>query len=168
MGTGLLSACSSVFSDVVNQSGIWKQLFEATAKRGEQYVTDPARLSSVHKLTNSTWCGEPGLAECFRMPNQNILARVGFKRALGCLLSHRCIECGLSTCTANPITMSRICDSCAKQSPQSFTLLRSYAKVHTRSTPILLFDGFVWWFRTRSFYRRKSVRKSHQQLSEPV
>ena len=130
---GLFSASSSVFRDVVNQSGIWKQLFEATAKRGEQYVPDPARLGSVHNLKVWTWNGETGLAECFRMPNQQIIARVGFKKALGCLLSHHCIECGLSTNTANPITMSRICASCAKQSPQSFTLLRSNAKVHARS-----------------------------------
>ena len=133
MVTGLLSACSSVFSDVVNQSGIWKQLFEATAKRGEQYVPNPACLASVHPLKVWTWNGETGLAECFRTPTQQILARVGFKKALGCLLSHRCIECGLSTTTANPITMSRICASCAKQSQSSFTLLRSYAKVHARN-----------------------------------
>jgi hypothetical protein len=57
-----------------------------------------------------------------------ILERVGYKHAARCLLSKTCFNCGMRAGHANPLTMTRICETCDKEEEPSWVITKSKAR----------------------------------------
>lgn len=70
----------------------------------------------------------PGILDCFAKPDPQIIAKVGWKRAAGCLLSKSCFHCGKMAAMANPLTMMRICGTCAQSDEHDCLISTSKAK----------------------------------------
>ena len=68
------------------------------------------------------------MLRCFLVPDEKVIARVGFKRAAGCLLSKSCFLCEKMAANANPITFTRVCKPCASAYEASFLISKSKAK----------------------------------------
>jgi hypothetical protein len=65
---------------------------------------------------------------CFSKPDKNIIAKVGYKRAAGCLLGKSCHACGKMAANANPLLFTRVCKPCAVADEASFPINKSKAK----------------------------------------
>ena len=75
-----------------------------------------------------SWNGEAGLLPFFLEPDERTLEKVGYKHAVGCLLSRHCFTCGKIVATANPFTMTRVCEQCCEKNQDSYAISKSKAK----------------------------------------
>ncbi|CAB9500492.1 expressed unknown protein [Seminavis robusta] len=115
---GNLSIGNKTLAKLVEDCAVWKTLFE--------------EISAAPMLEGTSsgiaWHGEEGLLPCFTNPDPRILQRVGYKHALGLLVSKTCQNCGILAGSAGPISLKRLCKICSKQDSSSWICVKTKAK----------------------------------------
>lgn len=125
---GHLSICSKTVSNMTEETGAWKCVFEAAAAAGQVCKNEVVPFLWHKDHPKVTWNGEAGMLECFAKPSPQVLASVGYKHAARCLLTKTCFLCGKMAGNANPITMMRTCDGCADSNESMWIIAKSKAK----------------------------------------
>jgi hypothetical protein len=126
---GRLSVCSKGISSLfgVEEAAVWKKVFERCVEAGKNFYEQRFGFRFSDR-TCRPWNGQSSLLECFAAPAPRVLAKVGYKRATGCLMGKSCTGCGLMESHANPLTLLRMCNSCSDADESSWLLLKSKAK----------------------------------------
>ena len=104
---GRLSVSSKEIQKVFQETEVWKVLWTRAVEAGRQ-CGDKEGVP-LREYTRMRWHNEEGLLPCFLDPHLEILEQVGYKHALGCLVSKSCRRCGKMAGNANPFTLTRLC-----------------------------------------------------------
>jgi len=128
---GALSSCNKTMQQIFEPR--WKQIWEEYAGiAAKEYVVDWRGLRTfeheVIPIAYTTWIGESSVLPCFIDRNLAATCRGGYKHAAGCLRSKTCFLCQNMASYAHPLTLTRICKSCAQEDKQNWIVSKGKAK----------------------------------------
>lgn len=111
---------------------VWRKMFASALAIGRTFpapILSPGMpLSAAAAFQVKSWNGEAGLLPFFLNPDARIVERMGMKHVCGCILSKHCFHCGKMAATANPLTMTRICQTCSATNEDSYVVAKARAK----------------------------------------